>query len=194
MLGCDKAFTRNDAMNKHLRTFHADKHEELKELKNKERKAATTAPRPRQNLQSRPSHTTSSPASGLKPTDRMLMEDPDLSDVIPRLRARQRFWTTTDDDERILAEVRARFPRARRGAKDDFDLGRADEYPEHCQDESEARDADGKVTLVGRSQWQVRYIVAKAKLMLVEEENAMRKQQLLELMDQETKLVHSQGM
>ncbi|ORX40550.1 hypothetical protein BD324DRAFT_647476 [Kockovaella imperatae] len=208
--GCDRAFTRNDAMNKHLRTFHAEKHEELKELKNKEKKATTTTTMTTTTTtamtnsnssrsQARRTGASGSTTGGLKSSDKILMDDADLIDVLPRLRNRKRFWTITEDDEKVLAAIRSRYPRPPSDSREydeEFDLGRSRDFPERCPEDiqSQAHEppSDSQVIFMGRSQWQVRYIIAKAKLMLVEEENAMRKAQLMELMEQEAQLLAQQ--
>ncbi|OCF41361.1 hypothetical protein I317_04842 [Kwoniella heveanensis CBS 569] len=40
----------------------------------------------------------------------------------------------------------------------------------------------GEIDVLGRSEWQARYVMVKARLMLVEEENAMRRAELKELL------------
>ena len=71
------------------------------------------------------------PDSGvqLRATDLQLMEDGDLADVIPRLRARKKFWTTTEEDERLVVQVRDGLRRREEDEDEQFDLGSTTIFP-----------------------------------------------------------------
>jgi hypothetical protein len=123
---------------------------------------------------------------------RDLAKDGDLEEVVLRVRAknRHRIEAETRDEEASLRYVRARRPgagRKRRSRKHDggsdsdpFDEGASARYPitrtveAHFYDEKTEAD----VPVMSRSRWQAKYIMAKAKLMLVDEENKMRRDEL----------------
>jgi len=123
---------------------------------------------------------------------RDLAKDPDLEEVVLRVRAknRQRITPITDDEEAALRYVRERRPgagkkrRVRRkdGASDsdEFDEGAAKRYPVDRTVEAYMLDEnrETEVPVMSRSRWQAKYIMAKAKLMLVDEENKMRRDEL----------------
>jgi hypothetical protein len=171
-------------------------------------------------------------------TDQDLLMDPDLRDVIPRIRSREAFWTVTDEDARAVKAIREAHPRRlppkskskpakgkkgpstsasalgleedgtggvpttsggavpAPGAEDLSDgYDSFDEGVGEVVDDSEQGvvglvliQGEGEVPVVGRTRWQRRYIMAKAKMMLVEEENGMRKAELRALMDAEREM------
>ncbi|ORY33368.1 hypothetical protein BCR39DRAFT_503895 [Naematelia encephala] len=160
--GCNKTFTRSDALNKHLRSLHDAPIEPPK--KKREPSAALTI----------------KPLSLPMAADAELLQDPDLTEVVPRLRARQREWEIDALDKAALATVRSAFSQA---AEVDFDEGVSERWPSPVQSVGTVPDPDNPrklVDVVSRPRWQVRYIMAKAKLMLVDEENAMRRRELAE--------------
>lgn len=178
--GCRKTFTRSDAMNKHLRSLHG---------------IVTEAPNKKKP--------TRSPGLALRvlplkdwstTTDVELMEDTDLMDVLPRIRTRQKFWTVTGDDLHRVERLRERHPRGGEEESDEsFDEGMGMRYPMDPVVQGIGIDEGGEMNVGSRTRSQVRFIVAKAKLMLVDEENAMRRRELKELMDQERRQEMGEG-
>lgn len=142
--------------------------------------------------------------------DGELMQDPDIAAVLPGIRARgaDQFWTTTIDDLAAVKVVRGQYPRERAGGKkkrgtaaavaappgtdseDSFDEGAGGAFDDEPQPVGNVVDPDSGefVPVVGRSRAQVKYITAKVKLMLVDEENHMRKQELKEIMQEAERL------
>ncbi len=187
-VACGKTFTRSDAMNKHLRSLHGIITEPPNKKKPKDPPSALTQ-RPLPAAEQ---------AEWMRSNDLDLIEDEEVAEVLPRVRRREMFWTTSEDDERLVKMVRDRYPRglgklkgrAEDGSEDSFDEGvggRCDLGPkvENLMTDPE----DGKeVELMTRPGWQIKFIMAKAKLMLVEEENAMRRRELAELMVLERKM------
>lgn len=119
-----------------------------------------------------------------------LYEDDDLETVLPRLAARDRFWDVSDDDEPALATIRTRWRSNPDRAEEDLldeELGVIVPEPEVIgvtvvaeqlgQGQLQHR-AGREVPVMSRSQWQMRYMMGKAKMMLLEEENAMRRRDL----------------
>ncbi len=124
--------------------------------------------------------------------DRDLAKDEDLSDVIVRLRSRDRihFKPANAEEEAAMRFMRETRPggapaRNRRGRKnaasdsDEFDEGAGKKYPSQRKVEGYVIDqGDNQVPMMSRSRWQAKYVMAKAKLMLVDEENKMRRDEL----------------
>lgn len=124
--------------------------------------------------------------------DRDLAKDDDLAEVIVRLRSRDRINYRPENAEeeaavRFMRESRpggapAKSRRGRRNAgsdSDEFDEGAGKRYPLERTVEGYMLDqADNEVPLMSRSRWQAKYVMAKAKLMLVDEENKMRRDEL----------------
>ena len=118
--------------------------------------------------------------------------------MLPRLRRREAFWTTTEDDHRFVKVLRDHHPRGQSrvqegDSEDSFDEGAGARYERNPRAVGKVPDPEeggfGKeVEVMSRSRWQVRYIMGKAKLMLVEEENAMRRRELKELMELEQRM------
>jgi hypothetical protein len=174
-------------------------------------------PRPKPKAKPRPSKAKSqAQANSLASVDEDLMLDPDLRDVLPRIRKREVFWVTTEEDARAMKAIRNLHPRripastpstaragkskgkgkaaAAQGAQDlsdgydSFDEG-VGEVMGDANVIGIALDDDGmEVPVLGRGRWQSRYIMAKAKMMLVDEENLMRKDELRRLMEMESSL------
>lgn len=124
-----------------------------------------------------------------------LEQDPDLADVIPRLANRKTFWHADIRHAQALHEFRKRFPRSSGDAEVDSgvlsDDNAAQRYPPVSQLHTtmpDPADARFEALLFTRSRWQVRYIMAKAKLMLVEEENVMRRNELSSVLQVEQSL------
>lgn len=125
--------------------------------------------------------------------DRDLAKDEDLGEVIVRLRSRDRIHYRAETKEeqaavRFMRESRpggapAKSRRGRRNAgsdSDEFDEGAGKRYPlERKVDGYMLDSADNEVPLMSRSRWQAKYVMAKAKLMLVDEENKMRRDELV---------------
>jgi hypothetical protein len=123
---------------------------------------------------------------------RDLARDSDLEEVVLRVRgrARERIVPETGDEEGALQYVRDRRPgagkkrRARRkeagSDSDEFDEGAAKRFPAKRTVEAYMYDEklEADVPIMSRSRWQAKYVMAKAKLMLVDEENKMRRDEL----------------
>lgn len=275
-IGCNKAFARTDALNKHKRTVHADVTnpngaKPTKGAKGKTKatpgtgkskgKAKSVAPTPSDvstptpAINSKPKSKSApppplilSPSPPIPPVsapDEDLILDPELAELIPRLRSRWPILPEGDDEVEALREARRKFPRHRlfpnytkeedveekRGqvvleelVADPLDdpiarplrLDGEDEIEyrrrvrEYLTNTSKSLDADvpmedlentlpplvpeithttedpedpegGMVDVLGRSRWQARYIMAKARLLLLEEENMLRRRYLQEL-------------
>lgn len=134
--------------------------------------------------------------------DTGLFQDVDLAEALTRLRTNPDYWTMDDDDLLALSHIREKFGRGRKPS-DDRQLGFEDDE-EDAFDDGVTRlypptpeatgvlvnpdEPDVEVRILTRPRWQVKYIMAKAKLMLVEEENRMRRGQLLELLEMEAAL------
>ncbi|KAL1412369.1 hypothetical protein Q8F55_000114 [Vanrija albida] len=198
--GCGRNFTRSDAMNKHLRAIHGP------ESNNKRRRTNGAAE------EFAPSALDDEPA-----VIRDLAKDEDLSEVIHRLRSRDRvlFKAANADEEAALRYVRERRPGGaptKRGGRakgrksgaagadedkndsdpgSDFDEGASKRYPLERQVEGYMVDpqGDSELAVMGRSRWQAKYIMAKAKLMLVDEENKMRRDELAFWLEEEERVL-----
>ncbi|KIR29143.1 zinc-finger protein [Cryptococcus deuterogattii LA55] len=274
--GCNKAFARTDALNKHKRTVHADVTnpngaKPTKGAKSKTKatpgtgkskgKAKGVAPTPSNvstptpAINSKPKSKSapppplilspSPPIPSVSAPDEDLILDPELAELIPRLRSRWPILPEGDDEVEALREARRKFPRHRlfpnytkeedveeKGGQvvleelvaDPLDDPIARPLRLDGEDETEYRrrvreyltntsrtlDADvpmedlenilpplvpviahttadpedpegGMVDVLGRSRWQARYIMAKARLLLLEEENMLRRRYLQEL-------------
>lgn len=169
--GCGRQFTRSDAMNKHVRSIHGPG---AKPRRRGEDVAALDGEEPSN-------------------ADRDLAKDDDLAEVVVRLRSRDRILYRAENAEeeaavRFMRESRpggapAKSRRGRRNAgsdSDEFDEGAGKRYPLERKVEGYMLDAaDNEVPLMSRSRWQAKYVMAKAKLMLVDEENKMRRDELV---------------
>jgi hypothetical protein len=123
--------------------------------------------------------------------------DVDLAAELPRLCARTAFWVESDDDEPALDLVREYRARERasppyRAGEEDYDS--LDEemppiHPERVVAETTHPD-DNCVILpvLSRSNWQARYMMGKAKVMLLSEENDMRRRELMAALEEEADL------
>lgn len=127
---------------------------------------------------------------------RDLVKDDDLCDVVQRLYARDRVQYKADSDEEKTALKYMRdsrpggAPSRRRGGprggkkpgsdSDEFDEGVSKRFPPDRTLEGYMTDpaGDTELPVMSRNRWQAKYIMAKAKLMLVEEENKMRRDEL----------------
>jgi len=121
-----------------------------------------------------------------------------MAEVLPRMRAREKIWTVTAEDEMAMRMFREQFPRERVRERadesdDSFDAGVGTQFPRHPVEistvPSGSNGVGAELSILSRSRWQVRYMVAKAKLMLVEEEGKMRRRRLAELMVEEKRLL-----
>lgn len=129
--------------------------------------------------------------------DKDLAKDDDLTEVVLRLRARDRvhFRAETADEEAAIRFVResrpggapvkrgrgtGRRPKGAGSESDEFDEGAGKKYPIERGVDGYMMDPNGEaeVPVMGRSRWQAKYVMAKAKLMLVDEENKMRREEL----------------
>ncbi|OCF77388.1 hypothetical protein I204_01376 [Kwoniella mangroviensis CBS 8886] len=186
--GCPKSFTRSDALQKHIKSQHL------------ERPAPPPKPTPtpsqsgkssKGKSKSRHPPIVSTPLTRARlgvppPSDEDLLLDEDLAEVLPRKRNRDHLNPTTEEIE-VLSYLRSIFPREALDPKDPTpdslddppaELG----IPEEAQLLQSVPDPDlpgGELDLLGRSEWQARYIMIKARLMLVEEENNMRRLELV---------------
>lgn len=112
-----------------------------------------------------------------------LYEDSDLKDVIANLRSADPFWTVTAQDLLAHEEIRRRFPHKidpELPSDDEFDEGVQHRFPPRPELIQVMEDQGTELHMLSRPRWQVKYVMAKAKLMLVEEENRMRRRQLKE--------------
>ena len=124
------------------------------------------------------------------PDDAELLVDEDMVEVLERLRKRETFWVYSDDDDDAVATLRSTYPRPTLTAEPDpyedgFDEGVSSVVPLHAKEEGtmpNPEDPRELLSVVGRSKWQVKYVMAKAKLMLVEEENLLRRRELKSLL------------
>ena len=173
-------------MNKHLRSLHGIVSEPFNKKRPRDPQLALTQ-RPLPNVDK----FEWTPAS-----DADLMADEDVAKVLPRLRGRETFWSTTEEDHRLVKLVRERHPRGqsrlkggeREDSDDSFDGGVGVRYAVEPEVERVVVEPEGEIDVLGRSRWQTRFIVAKAKLMLVEEENRMRRSELRELWELEGRM------
>lgn len=126
-------------------------------------------------------------------SDADLISDPDLYDVLPRIRERP-VSSLSPTESKALSFVRSRFPHSSLDTSPDPLAEETDPFDEHITsaypDESGVvlgmiGDETGEVKVFGRSRWGAKYIMAKAKLMLVEEESRMRGAELMALEQEE---------
>lgn len=134
-------------------------------------------------------------------SDNELMQDPEIANVLPTIRGRagMQFWVPSNDDLAAVKIIRDTYPRKGRSKRkragsgsrgdpmqvdgesgDSFDEGAGDNFVDDPGPMGNIQDPTTGETLsvLDRSRWQVKYITAKVKLMLVEEENNMRKEDL----------------
>jgi hypothetical protein len=147
-------------------------------------------------------------AHQLSDMDRELMLDDDIARVIPSVRSRQTFWPVSHEEARATHALRKKYPRGRPGrphapqstqqsktsngeeSDDSFAEGHGQLAPDVREfigihpPNPDLGEVDGTPVL-GRSKWQCKYLVAKAKLMLAYEENSERRRQLKDDMDAE---------
>lgn len=126
-----------------------------------------------------------------------LNNDEDLSSVLPRLFGRHTFWEGSDDDEPALDLIRGIRTRDRRPppsgvAEEEYDS--LDEMippigPVRVIGETEHPDgSEVVVPVMSRSRHQARFMMAKAKVMLLAEENDMRRKELEATLSEEIEL------
>lgn len=180
-------------MNKHLKSLHAPGAEERKRGRAPETNGVDPSPKlpsRKKNMSLNRPH----PPDGVREE---LLTDSDLFVVITRLEARGAIPGVTAEDEEAVRHLRETINRShpeRRAvaeADDIFDERVAGKVPPDPIELAHARygGPTDTIPLLSRSRWQVRYIMAKAKLMLVEEENVMRRTELATLLEQERRLV-----
>jgi hypothetical protein len=123
--------------------------------------------------------------------------DEDLGPILPRLCERTTFWEDSDDDEPALDLIRARRARERREPPYGVEEDDYDSLDEMIPAMGEARVVgetelpgmpDAIVPVMSRSKWQARFLMAKAKVMLLAEENEMRRKELETTMNEEIEL------
>jgi len=126
-----------------------------------------------------------------------LNNDEDLAMVLPRLFGRQTFWEGSDDDEPALdlvREVRRRDQRSPPSGMLEDEYDSLDEMmppmgPVRVMGETEHPDGQEVVVpVMSRSRNQARFMMAKAKVMLLAEENEMRRKELEATMNEEIDL------
>lgn len=126
-----------------------------------------------------------------------LATDVDLGSVLPRLVRRQKFWQDSDDDEPALDLVREKRRRLKgtppyRADGDDYDSLDEDMPPIGSQRvvaETALPEHPGAVMpVLSRTRWQARYMMSKAKIMLLSEENDMRRKELESTLREEMEL------
>jgi hypothetical protein len=123
--------------------------------------------------------------------------DEDLSSVLPRLFDRQTFWQGSDDDEPALNLVRDVRARERQGPPYGVEEEEYDSLDEMIPPVSNVRvvgetghpdGSDTVVPVMSRSKYHARFMMAKAKVMLLAEENEMRRKELESTMREEIEL------
>jgi hypothetical protein len=131
--------------------------------------------------------------------DYELMEDKDLLDRIAPTRGREPFWSTSEADLRTVEAIRKRYPNKIVYVKgkmqplgddeeDLFDEGVSARYPAEAGVVDTLRDPEVEevgIRVYSRPRWQVKYMMAKAKFMLVTEENSMRREELKAVLKEE---------
>ena len=138
---------------------------------------------------------------------RDLVKDDDLCDVVQRLYSRDRisYKPSSEDEKTALKYMRdsrpGGAPSRRRGGprggkrpgsdSDEFDEGVSKRFPPDRTVEGYMTDpaGDAELPVMSRNRWQAKYIMAKAKLMLVEEENKMRRDELAFWMEYEDQVL-----
>ena len=126
-----------------------------------------------------------------------LYEDADLSEVVSLIKNTKPFWPITAADAALADSIRKRYPQKRIPATDsddEFDDRVSLQYPRDPQLVARTMEGETEVHVLTRPRWQVRYIMAKAKLMLVEEENRMRRDQLKEWMEREGRMMKGEEL
>lgn len=126
-----------------------------------------------------------------------LYEDADLSEVVSLIKNTKPFWPITQADAALAESIRKRYPQKRIPANesdDEFDDRVSSQYPCDPQLVGRTLEGDTEVHVLTRPRWQVRYIMAKAKLMLVEEENRMRRDQLKDWMEREARMLKGEEL
>jgi hypothetical protein len=204
---CDKDFTRAEALTKHLRALHATTIATIPRNASAttlDLIAMTEPDRPVSSfdLKKRSAEAKRQAKGKMRPLDYDLMEDEDLMDRLPPIRGRVPFWSTSEADLKTVEAIRKRYPHRHAmyvkgriqmdDSDDDFDEGVSERYPAEGVVMDELMGEDGVVGIVSRPRWQVKYMMAKAKFMLVTEENTMRREELKALMREEQEL-HARG-
>ena len=126
-----------------------------------------------------------------------LYEDADLSEVVSLIKSTKPFWPITSADAALADSIRKRHPQKRIPAHesdDEFDDRVSSQYPRDPQLVGRTMEGDTEIHVLTRPRWQVRYIMAKAKLMLVEEENRMRRDQLKDWMEREGRMMKGEEL
>jgi hypothetical protein len=107
------------------------------------------------------------------------------------------FWTESDDDEPALELVRDRRARERqsppyRANEEDYDSLDEEMPPISLErvvaETPHPEDPSVLLPVISRSSWQARYMMGKAKVMLLSEENEMRRRELKAAMEEEADL------
>jgi hypothetical protein len=143
----------------------------------------------------------------LRPLDTELMEDEDLVDRVAPIRGREPFWATSESDLRAVEAIRKRHPHknpnyfkgklqpAGDDSDDSFDeqvSGRYPVKPTLIDEIPDPETPERNMAVLSRPRWQVKYMMAKAKFMLVTEENSMRREELRALIREEAELLEVQ--
>ena len=239
MTGCERAFVRNDALQKHLRQHDTAEAENVpmpvpKKTKPRPKPKTESIPAPpsatpsipvekqfppsqpgsRRTSQSIDPYPTASAGPSTLPPPIVrarhvsetlapplsydwnqarlagLYEDVDLTEVLNSITSNKSFWTISKRDEEALQAIRRIYPQSNRPneleSEDEFDEGVSKRYPTIPEPVALMSDDTGsEIRVLSRPRWQVKYVMAKAKLMLVEEENRMRREQLRDWMERE---------
>jgi hypothetical protein len=242
---CDRAFVRNDALQKHLKQHETSEALDVpmpapKRTKPKGKAKAeasgaapltTTSSRsfdsPKPNAKSndggREAHSSSSAFPEGRPGPSTLRhvsetfpptlnfdwtearsaglyEDIDLADVMTSVHSSTPFWTITKRDVEALETIRRLYPQHPHPgpdepeSEDEFDEGVSRNYPAVPETVAVAEEGGAEVRVLSRPRWQVKYVMAKAKLMLVEEENRMRRVQLRDWMEREEAMLQGKEL
>jgi hypothetical protein len=127
-----------------------------------------------------------------------LYQDIDLADVVTSIQQSEPWWYITPTDARLADSIRQRYPRPPTPPleeDDDFDEGVSRTFPaETAVTGIMETDTGEEVRVLTRPRWQVKYVMAKAKLMLVDEENKMRRAQLKDWQEREQLMMSGEEM
>lgn len=127
-----------------------------------------------------------------------LYQDIDLADVMTSIQQSEPWWYITPTDARVADSIRQRYPRPPtppHEEDDEFDEGVSRAYPAAPTVTGVMDTGTGEeVRVLTRPRWQVKYIMAKAKLMLVDEENKMRRAQLKDWQEREQLMMDGEEM
>ncbi|WWC64503.1 uncharacterized protein I303_107113 [Kwoniella dejecticola CBS 10117] len=203
--GCLKAFTRSDALQKHIRSQHLERPPKPAPPPPSVPSQSSSTPVTKTTGSGNPSKAksnsksrhppiastplTRTPLDAIPQSDEDLILDDDIAEVLPRIRKREMMNPSPEEIE-ALSYVRSIFPRQTLDPTNPIpdpldepptELGIPEEA-QLLQTIPDRENPGAELDLLGRSEWQARYIMIKARLMLVEEENSMRRMELIQLL------------